>query len=122
MLWAYIWMFLPCVPVVFVISVALTKMTYTHSFEGLPSCLYPIVLILVRCLLLFMALFTFQAPMEIGCFLYGYSLDEMPADGNEYTGAIDQWWHTRDTAAYFNCVVDRTSDNAGAVFDVMSWF
>lgn len=124
MVWAYFWMFLPCFAAVLGILMFLNWMADEEALgsKGLPKCCEPFILVAVRCLLVFVALFVFQAPMEIGCFLYGYSLDEMPADGNEYTGAIDQWWHTRDTAAYFDCVADRTSDSAGAVFDVLSWF
>jgi len=122
MLWAYIWIFLPTAGACFLIA---KWMAYLTEYESLKNC-HPIVeslaLALVRCLLVFVALFVFQAPMEIGCFLYGYSLDEMPVDGNEYTGAISQWWHTRDTGDYLNCVSDRASDGAGAIFDVMSWF
>merc|ERR1712086_691978 len=122
MLWAYIWMFLPCFLAAFGIMYLLVEMMEDNVLENVPDCCGSFILVMVRCLLVFVALFIFQAPMEIGCFLYGYSLDAMPADGNEYTGAISQWWHTRDTAAYFDCVADRASDSAGAVFDVLSWF
>merc|ERR1712086_397640 len=122
MLWAYIWMFLPCFLAAFGIMYLLVEMMEDNVLENVPDCCGSFILVMVRCLLVFVALFIFQAPMEIGCFLYGYSLDAMPADGNEYTGAISQWWHTRDMAAYFDCVADRASDSAGAVFDVLSWF
>merc|ERR1712166_404721 len=122
MVWAYFWMFIPCFLVAFGIIYLLCHMMKENVLEDVPDCCESFILLMVRCLLVFVALFIFQAPMEIGCFLYGYSLDAMPADGNEYTGAISQWWHTRDTAAYFDCVADRASDSAGAVFDVLSWF
>merc|ERR1712166_799761 len=122
MVWAYCWMFLPCFAVAFGIMFLLSEMMEENVLENVPDCCASFILVMVRCLLVFVMLFIFQAPMEIGCFQYGYSLDAMPADGNEYTGAISQWWHTRDTAAYFDCVADRASDSAGAVFDVLSWF
>jgi len=122
MVWAYCWMFLPCFLAAFGIMYLLVDMAEGGALENVPDCCASFILVMVRCLLVFVMLFIFQAPMEIGCFLYGYSLDAMPADGNEYTGAISQWWHTRDTAAYFDCVADRASDSAGAVFDVLSWF
>merc|ERR1712086_32199 len=122
MVWAYIWMFLPCFSGSVWIMYLLVDMAEGGALENVPDCCGSFILGMARCLLVFVMLFLFQAPMEIGCFLYGYSLDAMPADGNEYTGAISQWWHTRDTAAYFDCVADRASDSAGAVFDVLSWF
>merc|ERR1711966_209195 len=88
MLWAYFWMFLPCLLALWGIVLFLAEGS-KNTLENVPKCCESFILVAVRCLLVFIALFICQAPMEIGCFLYGYSLDEMPADGNEYTGAID---------------------------------
>merc|ERR1712086_1020102 len=90
MVWAYIWMFLPCFSGSVWFMYLLVDMAEGGALENVPDCCGSFILVMVRCLLVFVMLFLFQAPMEIGCFLYGYSLDAMPADGNEYTGAISQ--------------------------------
>ena len=127
MFMAYCWMFLPSLLVVFMIFTCIIRLEQSQeSHKGQPTSWARVKALLlsmfIRCLCVFMALFTVQAPIEIGCFLYGYSLNSMPADGGEYLGAISHWWHTRDTTDYFDCLVDRTSDQAGAIFDVLSWF
>ena len=81
----------PCFLAACGIFAGLVSMAKGKVLENVPNCCESFILAMVRCLLVFGMLFIFQAPMEIGCFLYGYSLDAMPADGNEYTGAISQW-------------------------------
>ena len=88
-------------------------LTEENPLKDCHICVESLALALVRCLLVFVALFVFQAPMEIEVFLYGYPLDEMQVNGNGYSGAISQWWHTRDTGDYLNCVSDSASDASG---------
>ena len=89
--WAYFWMLLPCFLAVYGIMCLLAGMMENHFFKinNVPKCCEVFVLVAVRCLLVLIALFVFQAPMEVGCFQYGYSLDEMPANRNEYTAPVD---------------------------------
>jgi hypothetical protein len=114
---AYCWLFFPgafaCCGLLFG--------TVSVLFESCKDCCKKIAPSVFTPILIIVAIFCLLAPIEVGTYLYSFSLINNPITGSDYTSVLDHWFFNRGTQRWFRCLRATNPNTYGRAVDFMNW-
>ena len=72
-------------------------------------------------ILIFIAIFILLAPIEVGTYLYSFSLINNPITGSDYISVLEHWFSNRGTQRWFRCLKATNPNTYGQAVDFMNW-
>merc|ERR1712086_897544 len=72
-------------------------------------------------ILIIAAIFILLAPIEVGTYLYSFSLINNPITGSDYISVLEHWFSNRGTQRWFRCLKATNPNTYGQAVDFMNW-
>ena len=126
---AYCWLFFPGAAVCYGLcygGCCATKASDAEAQQeeeqsgGAEDC-YNISASLFTPILTIVAIFILLAPIEVGTYLYSFSLINNPITGSDYISALEHWFSNRGTQRWFRCLKATNPNTYGQAVDFMNW-